>query len=359
MTPETKLKLQNVLIIVGIGLTFGLLYNFLYYPHTLIEFAEAGSISILIGLFLGILEEFVFRRTFEEWSFPAVTVVRTLLYALLISLVLCLVLSIEISMVQRISYADAVLQYLYSPLFRRDLLFSLVFIVLILFLLQIILLIEKANFFRLLLGLYHRPREISRIFMFLDLKDSTSIAERLSNKAFSSLIKDYFYDVSDAIMLFGGEIYQYVGDEIIVSWPIRRNNTDCIRSFFKMEEIIARKRDRYQSKYGLVPEFKAGIHAGKVIVTSVGKQKKELAYHGDVLNTTSRIEGKCNELREKLLISADLLNHVNLEDDFLLEKKGEIKLKGKAEKLSLYGVKLTAARDRQPGRVGLVGSAND
>ena len=112
-----------------------------------------------------------------------------------------------------------------------------------------------------------------------------------------------------------------------------------------MEEIIKRKKDSYLSKYGLVPEFKAGIHAGTVIVTTVGKQKKEIVYHGDVLNTTSRIENKCNELKEKLLISGDVLNYLSLDNDFIVEEKGEIELRGKADKLSLYGVKLAANND--------------
>jgi adenylate cyclase len=175
--------------------------------------------------------------------------------------------------------------------------------------------------------------------MFVDLKDSTSIGEKLSNKAFSSLIKDYFFDLSDAIIMYKGEIYQYVGDEIIVAWPTRKNDSDCIRSFFKMVEIIKRKSAYYQAKYGLVPEFKAGVHAGNVIVTSVGKQKKEIVYHGDVLNTTDRIEKKCNELKEKLLISGDMLQYIRPGDDFVLEEKAEIALKGKANKLSLYAVK--------------------
>ena len=339
MTPERKLKVQNILIIIGIGLIFGLLYNFLYYPHTLVEFMEAGSISILIGLFLGILEEFVFKKVFQKFSFLIVSIVRTVLYSLLISFVLCLVLSIEIALTEQISYLDAVITYLISPLFQRDFIFSFLFIVLILFVLQIILLIGKANFFRLMLGLYHQPREISRIFMFVDLKGSTTIAEKLTNKAFSSLIKDCFDDVSDAIMMFSGEIYQYVGDEIVVAWPIRKNNLNCILSFFKMEEIIKTNREHYQSKYGLVPEFKAGIHVGKVVMTAVGKQKRELVYHGDVLNTTSRIEGKCNELNQKLLISEELLNYINLANDFIIEKKDEIELRGKAQKLCLYGVR--------------------
>ncbi len=342
MTPEKKLKTQNILIIIGFGLIFGLLYNFLFYPHSLTEFLEAGVISILIGLIVGILEEFVLVKAFQKKSFLTVSLIRATLYSLLTSIVLCFVLSIEISIIEQISYSKAVIQYLKSPLFQRDFLFTFLFIILMLFILQIILLIGRANFLRLILGLYHQPREVSRIFMFVDLKGSTSIAEKLTNKEFSAFVKDYFYDISDAIMMFSGEVYQYVGDEIIVVWPIRSKNLNCIRSFFKMVEIIEGKKNNYQSKYGIIPEFKAGIHVGQVIVTSVGKQKKELVYHGDVLNTTSRIEGKCNELKQKLLISEDMLNYINFEKDFVVEEKGEIELRGKAHKLNLYGVKLAA-----------------
>jgi adenylate cyclase len=344
MKPENKIKVQNILLIIGIGSIFGMIYNYLFYPHSLTEFAEAAIISILIGMLVGFLEEFVLKKAFQSISLLSVILIRSSLYALLTSTVLCLVLSIEIAFTEQIPYPNAVMEYLHSPLFLRDFVFTFWFIILMLFISQIILLIGKANFFRLLLGVYHKPREVNRIFMFVDLKDSTSIGEMLTNKAYSSFIKDYFYDISDAIILFKGEVYQYVGDEIVVVWPVRGTNSDCIRSFFKMMEIIERKRKYYEATYGVVPEFKAGIHGGQVIVTSVGKQKKEIVYHGDVLNTASRIEGKCNELNQHVLISEDMVHYLAAEKDFTMEEKGEIELKGKANKLRLYGVKPAATQ---------------
>ncbi len=347
MTPEIKLKVQNIGLIISLGLLFGLVYNYLFYPHSLTEFLEAGVISILIGLMVGILEELVFKKLFESIPFLFVTFIRTFFYSLLTSLVLCLVLSIEISMTGKISYLDAVLQYLQSPFFQRDFLFSFFFIILMLFVTQVTLLIGRANFFRLLFGLYHQPREVVRIFMFVDLTGSTAIAEKLTNRAFSGLIRDYFYDVSDAIMMYHGEIQQYAGDEIIVAWPLRGTNLNCIRSFFKMVEIIERKKKVYLAKYGVVPTFKAAIHAGSVVITSVGKQKKEIVYHGDVLNTTSRIEKKCNELHQQLLISADMLKYLNPGNEFIIEATGEMELRGKANKLMLYGVKAAAMLEKK------------
>jgi len=340
MKPESKLRIQNIVLISAITMAFGLLYNFFYYPHTVVEFLEAGSIGIIMGILIGILEEFIFKKAFHRISSLSVTSIRAVVYSLLISIILCLVLSIEMSFVQKISYSEAAIQYLESGLFTRDFLFSLAFIIIVLFLLQIILFIGRANFFRLFFGLYRQPREVSRIFMFLDLKSSTSIAEKLSNKNYSALIRDFFYDISDALLLYKGEIYQYAGDEVIVVWPIKKKNSNCIDCFFKMEEIIDQKRSVYQTRYGIVPEFKAGIHMGQVVVTTVGKQKKEIVYHGDVLNTTARIEGKCNELNQKLLVSEDVLKHIHLNNKFGLTEKGAIALKGKSHKLSLYGVQL-------------------
>jgi adenylate cyclase len=345
MLPELKLKVQHILLIIGMGMLFGLLYNFFYYPHTFTEYAEAASISILIGLMVGILEEFLLENLFQNIRFLFVLLIRTLVYSLLTSVILSFVLSFETASVENISYMGAVKEYLSGPLFERDLIFSFSFILIMLFIVEVILLIGRANFLRLILGLYHQPREIFRIFMFLDLKGSTTIAEKLSHRTFSAFIKDYFFDISDAIIMFKGEIYQYAGDGVIVVWRLGNNNDNCIRSFYKMLEIIERKRNLYLEKYGVVPQFKAGIHAGRVIVTSIGKLKKEIVYHGDVLNTTSRIEGKCNELKQDLLISGDMLNIIQRSEDLVVEEKGEIALKGKKNKLSLYGITISKVYD--------------
>jgi len=338
MKPESKLKIQNIGAIIGICLIFGLLYNFFFYPHTLNEFLEAGTISIVLGLMIGIFEEFVLKKLFQKLSSFVVTIIRTVLYSFIISVILCLVLSIEISFDQQISYFEAVTQYLYSALFIRDFLFTFIIIITVLFISQVMELTGKKNFLKLIFGLYHQPREVSRIFMFLDIKDSTAIAEKLDHKLYSALIKDFFYDISEAIIMFNGEIYQYAGDEIIVTWPLKGDTINSIRTFFKMEEIIKKKSKIYNKKYNLIPEFKAGVHCGEVVVTVVGRQKKEIAYHGDVLNTTARIEGKCNVLGQKLLVSKSMLPFIKNDKNFILKEKGEIELKGKAEKLALYGV---------------------
>ena len=136
-------------------------------------------------------------------------------------------------------------------------------------------------------------------------------------------------------------MYQYVGDEAVLSWDykkgLRRNN--CINLFFAFQQRLEKRANYYQKKYNLLPEFKAGLHGGKLIVVEVGSIKKELAYHGDVINTTSRIQEQCNTYKEKFLISKQLLQQLRLNSQFDALELGNLTLKGKQKKFSIFALK--------------------
>lgn len=73
-------------------------------------------------------------------------------------------------------------------------------------------------------------------------------------------------------------------------------------------------------------------------VAEVGKYKKEIAYHGDTINTASRIQGKCNELNQELLISENL-QHGLCNANVIFDKLDSIELKGKESETLLYAVR--------------------
>lgn len=131
----------------------------------------------------------------------------------------------------------------------------------------------------MLMGRYHRPHEVPRVFMFLDLSNSTPIAEQLGHVRFFELLRDFFFDITDPILNSRGEIYQYVGDEIVVSWPLKKavsENPHCIACFFRIEEAVDQRKQYYRQKYGLLPQFKAAVHKGTAVVGEVGVIKKEI-----------------------------------------------------------------------------------
>lgn len=200
----------------------------------------------------------------------------------------------------------------------------------------------KGVIINMLLGHYRKPREVERILMFVDLKSSTAIAEELGHLNYSQFIQDCFYYLNRIVGKYGAEIYQYVGDEAVLTWRLKdknKKNKSCIDLFFEYDYKLKKHSKYYMKKYGVVPEFKAGIHSGKIIIAEVGTIKKELAYHGDVINTTSRIQEQCNEYNESLLISGEFLKHVNLNKKYEAVSLGNELLDGKTESLKLFAIR--------------------
>lgn len=192
-----------------------------------------------------------------------------------------------------------------------------------------------------IMGRYFHPRTEGRIFLFLDIRSSTAIAEKLEEVQYFEFVKDFFQDVTPAILATKGEIYQYVGDEIVVSWPMDRGlrNNNCIHAFFQALRSIQEKAPHYQQKYGVAPSFKVGLHCGTVVSGEIGVIKRDIAYSGDVLNTAARIQSKCNELGVDILLSETLLQQLHLVGSGFREQAiGEVELRGKAEAVRLYTV---------------------
>ncbi len=195
-------------------------------------------------------------------------------------------------------------------------------------------------FINMLLGTYKKPKEETRILMFLDLKDSTTIAEQLGHEVYSKFIQDCFSDLNSVLNKHEAEVYQYVGDEAVLSWTtkkgFRKNN--AVNLFFTFIKELKKREAHYAKTYNTIPEFKAGIHCGKLMIAEVGTIKKELAYHGDVINTASRIQGLCNSYNVQLLVSQELLERSLITLKYKVELLGDIPLKGKANALLIYSV---------------------
>lgn len=229
--------------------------------------------------------------------------------------------------------------FFWSPFYLKNLLFWLMVVFFTLVFLNVNEKYGPGVFRKLLMGRYHRPREEERIFMFVDIRSSTAIAERLGHINFFNLLNDFFQDITNPIISHAGEIYQYVGDEVVISWSMEKglSNANCIRCFYQMQEVILRASDRYREKYGIVPEFKAGLHCGPVTIGEIGVIKKDIVYSGDVMNTTSRIQSVCNKFRVKILLSKELLDRLSLPPHgFTSKRMGIIELKGKKQKVELY-----------------------
>lgn len=229
-------------------------------------------------------------------------------------------------------------------MFSLGLLHTIIFWSLIASLTMVVLQVNEKYgqgiFWKLLKGKYYRPQVEERIFMFLDIRGSTTIAERIGHVRWFEFLNNFFNDISEPILDTRGEIYQYVGDEIIVHWSISAGleNNNCIRCFFQIKDKIQKCAFLYQESYGVVPQFKAGLHCGDVTMGEIGKIKKDLVFTGDVLNTTARIQELCNTFNTDFLVSQEVVAKIAESTEFKWTPVGDIELRGKEIKVSIFSV---------------------
>jgi adenylate cyclase len=306
------------------------------------QYVEATLFGLIYGFFFVSINYFVDSSRIRLLSFGKLIFLKSLFY--LIAMMITFVFIYHF-MTGLGVFPEDVSETKLLSLVTGKFVFSMVALVsFVVFSFNFILEINKkfgpGNLWNMIIGKYQKPRIEERIFMFLDLKDSTRIAEDLGHKVYSRLLKRCFHDLTDIILKYDAEVYQYVGDEVVLTWSRKKGlmNGNCIKAFFSFRNKLIQKSDFYKNTFNEMPEFKAGMDMGQVTATEIGDIKREIAFHGDVLNTASRIQHKCKELNEHILISENLSKSLNLENGFDKTLVGEMSLRGKHELTKIYKV---------------------
>ncbi len=338
-------KLKNVLYysIVGIiaGTVIGFALQYIDRLETYLPTVRGLIIGFLVGTTVGLCEEFLFLDKFRKKSYLFLLSFRTVVYSSVFAFFELSINSLSKFLVSDLSLSESIHFALYNENYLRDLGIIAFISVLLISLLQIRRLHRPGDLLKYVTGRFHRPKEVNKIFLFIDLNSSTSIAEKIGNKNYSSFLIDYFHDMTGAILMSRAEIYQYIGDEIILTWNFDKGikHARCINCFYDIKNALELNKEKYLEKYGFYPEFKAALHAGSVSVTWIGSIKKEIVYHGDVLNTTARIQNECNKYNQCFLISDYILNNIQVPEYLRSDFVGEVQLKGKQKKVKIYGLK--------------------
>jgi len=297
----------------------------------------------IVGLIIGSIELLFLNRYFAKSSFLKKITGKLIIYSLFLFLVICITFPIAASIELQVNISDSVVwtkffDYLNSISFLSTGFQMAISLGASLFYAEIKDNIGQGVLLNFFSGKYHKPKEENRIFMFLDMKSSTSIAEKLGHIKYFELLKEYYYYLSAAVVEYSGEIYQYVGDEMVISWRHRNGVKDnnCLKCFFAMKDELKNRQDWFQKNFGLSPKFKAGLHFGLVTTGEIGTIKKEIIFTGDVLNTTARIQALCNSHHVDILISEDLVKILQIGDEFQIKSVGKNILRGKTETMELY-----------------------
>ncbi len=319
------------------GALLGLVYVMLsdgfgeFYPF--VNGAVAGALS---GLLVAILELGLFAGALRRSKFGYLLLIRTLTYLVLLTGLILLVIIVS----RMIRLDQAFSQVLSDPsfhhyLFQEDFAVAIVYTLVLAFTINFVRMISRKMGQGMLVsyvtGSYRKPVLQERIVMFLKLKNSMAISQQLGPLVFQDFLNDVFHDITESILAHQGTIYEYVEDLIVITWNISQglDNANCIRCYYHATEELEIRRSKYYAKYGVVPLVYAALHAGELIRVEIGDIKSEIVFHGDVMNTTSRILDQCRVFESDLLVSDALLCRLNLPEIFTSDNKGIVKLKGK------------------------------
>ena len=308
-----------------------------------IAFLNGFLIGFIGGIFISFFELHRYKPGKRKMRFFHKLITKSLTYTLFFSGLVLMTTSFTRSLEQGTGF----LAYLAGPDFYRFvfegdfhiiILYTLFLSATVSFTRQMSRKMGQGVFVNFISGKYLRPREEERIFMFMDLNSSTTIAENLGEVRYHDLLNDYFFDVTGSILSTKGEIYRYVGDEVVVFWDMAAGlkNANCIRTFFYALQEVRRQSEKYLEKYGLIPTFSAGFHSGRVIRGEIGDVKSQIVFLGDVMYTAARAEKQCSALGVPILITSALMEQLTLPEIYEKEQVGILEAMDRQKAQELY-----------------------
>ena len=305
-----------------------------------------ASLAVFIaGLLMGVLEVFVFKNLFRSKGLGAKIALKMGIYLLFMLILNALTFPLAASLELGTTLTDEKVwekfwRYLGSVTFWSTLISLSFHILLSLIYSGISDHLGHGVLLNLFTGRYHRPLGESRIFMFLDMQSSTSLAEKLGHQRYFDFLSSYYNELSDAIVEHEGSVYQYIGDEIVITWETEKGlrNGQCVACFFAMRKQLESKARYFEEVYGVIPAFRAGLHCGQVTTGEIGALKKEIFFTGDVLNVTSRIQKLCKIYGKELITTQVLKDQLPQAMADQAQSLGDLELEGRAEKIELFSL---------------------
>ncbi len=339
MPVNTRRRIRTALLLMLVCIPVALSYEFL---DSVLADDTSGKVSfagVLIGVVLAlplaVLEESRFDERMRRLPFSVAVLVKSFVYVG--SILAVFLLTGLLGGLSQGLRMDDFWASMAEPDYYVQTAIGFILYLTIVFFRQLDRLLGPGMLLRYMLGRYHRPRHEARVFMFLDLKSSTALGEELDRETYYRFVNEFFRDISGPVLNSDGEIYEYVGDEAVITWTEEKGVRDanCLRVFFDIDRVIEGKKQEYLDRFGVAPEYKAGVHLGEVIAAEIGDLKKSLVFTGDVLNTGARIQGECGRLGRRLVSSAVLFGRLTLPEGLTAERMGAASLRGKAEPVDL------------------------
>jgi adenylate cyclase len=332
-------KLRLLAIIVTTSMIGGAVYSLTLGFTATRDIAVGISYGLLISVPISSITLFVLEGRMRVWlgglSFTGNLIVRSAIYAAIIVPILFFQLGSAIVGIAR----DPSHKTLWI-----DVTYAVACLVLTNLVIGITNIIGPRAFLNFVTGRYHSPVEENRFILFVDIAGSTGLAERLGGLTIHRLLDRTFRLLTLAVVDYHGEVLNYVGDEVIVTWRERSGAIDCrpLRCFMAMRDELAQASDQLELEFGVVPRIRGSLHFGPVIIGEIGDVKRAIVFNGDVMNTAARLEELSRSVEGGFLASRTAMERLGSAPPFAVRDLGRLPIRGRADGIDVFGIEAPA-----------------
>jgi adenylate cyclase len=336
---ERKLRLLAVIVVASVIASIAFVVAQGFTSPT--AMAVGTSYGLLLGILLGGITLFVLQGPMRVWlsglSFTAHLSVRSAIYAAIIVPILYFQLG------------DIIVRNPRDPFHKTfwiSIIFSVVFVVLANLVLGIVNIIGPRAFLSFIIGRYHTPVEENRFVLFVDIAGSTGLAERLGGVGIHRFLDRTFRLLTLSVVDYRGEVLNYVGDEVIVTWPERSGTVDCrpLRCFMAMRDELSLETSQLEREFGAVPRVRGSLHFGAVIVGEIGDIKRAIVFNGDVMNTAARLEELSRGVEGGFLASRAAMEQFRSALPVKVRDLGRLPIRGRTDGIDVVGLDIPTAQ---------------
>jgi len=178
--------------------------------------------------------------------------------------------------------------------------------------------------------------------LFADLRNYTTLSEKLHPRETLKFLNSYFTLLVDAIYESNGVVDKFIGDAVMAIYGLDNPENPCELAVKTASHMVVNLENfnLELQKQGMPSlSMGIGIHFGTVIAGNIGsKERLEYTVIGDAVNTASRLEQITKVVLSKIIISKDVFERIPRNMQSNATSLGEFELKGKSEKVHVYGI---------------------
>ena len=335
MNARLERKLRTLGAIIVVSALAGLAINLTQSQASLTLVMVGAVYGLLMGLSIGIVELFVLDGPMRSWlgglSFTASLIVRSAIYAVIIMLIQAFQSGEVIMGLQRDTSGQRFwFGFFYSALIAvaANLGFGIANI------------IGPRALRNFITGRYHSPVEENRFVLYVDIAGSTGLAEQLGGVGIHRFLDRTFRLLTLTVVDYRGEVLNYVGDEVIVTWPEDVGAVDCrpLQCFIAMRGALADASRQFEREFGAAPKIRGSLHFGPVIVGEIGDVKRAIVFNGDVMNTGARLEELSRKVDGGFLASRAAMERFKSAPPFAVRDLGRLPIRGRVDGIDVIGL---------------------